>query len=180
MEDNNEILSPGNGFDLTQEGIKQAMNLSLEIKDEVDLLYSGADFKSVSTGKVISKVKKVPLTINDSLDDIYMGDWEGKSKKEIMENYPQEYQIWLNVPYKMEFPKGETVDEFKNRIIGMLRSVIHKNEGKTILFVTSDYPLNLLFSYFSGRDYKELSFSKKFKEATFYTIDIENGKFQLV
>jgi broad specificity phosphatase PhoE len=175
-----KLVSHGNQLDLTKEGIKQAEDLLDHIKEEIDLLYTGTDLKSVSTGKVISQSKRVPLTINDELDDLYTGEWEGKSIEEIMRDYPEQYQTWLKVPYEMEFPKGETVDQFKNRVIGKLRSIINRNDGKTILYVTCDYPINLLISYFRGMDYQKLSFVHKFEDASVYRVEIENGRFKFV
>lgn len=156
------------------------INFSFESIDlEIDLLYCGTDVLSVETAKKISKQKKIPLTVSEYLDDLKIEEWEGQKWENIAREYPKQYELWRNSPYKLNIKNAESISEFKDRLIMKLRDLVNRNDGKNICFVTGDYPLNLLFSYFEKTDYTKLSFDRKFKGGSVYFVDIENGDFNI-
>lgn len=179
-ENERELFSCGNDADLTQEGVVQTEHALERIEETIDLLYSGTDLKSVSTARVISKRKAVPLMVSDELDDLYGGHWEGRRLDDIAREWPKEYHVWTNEPYKMVLPAGEGVEEFKNRLLMKFRSLVNLNTGKTICWVTCTYALNLILSYVEGIDFKRLSFQSRFSNASIHIIDIEGGEFKIV
>ncbi len=159
----------------------EGLSFSLENIDcDIDILYSGTDVLSVQTAKKISSEKAIPLTVSEYLDDMFGGDWEDKKWEDISKKFAHEYRLWQDRPCELKLPNGESVDEFKNRLIMKLRDLVNRNSGKSICYVTGDYPINLLLSYFKKLDYTKSSFAKKFEGGSIYYIDIENGNFSVI
>jgi broad specificity phosphatase PhoE len=175
-----DVFSCGNYSDLNQDGFDEAEHIVERIEDKIDLLYSSTDLKCVNTARAIAKAKSIELMVSDDLDDVYGGQWEAKRWDEISQKWPNEYQTWINEPYKLTFPGGESLEQFKNRLIMKLRKLVNENPGRTICAVVCNHPLNLLFSYFEGLDFKKISLGRKFGNGSVHIVDIENGVFKKV
>ena len=59
---------------------------------------------------------KSELTIDENLQEINFGDWEGLSFTEVKERFPADVERWLKQGDGFQFPHGESTEDFCLRI----------------------------------------------------------------
>lgn len=124
-------------FPLTENGIEQAKLLAEELKNyPVSAIYTSPLARCVKTAEAISEVKKLEVYKDDGFNNIKLGGWEGKPKKEIKENSPELWRLWVTEPEKLQIPNGETLAEVQKRALQSVKRIVSKHRGQTILIVT--------------------------------------------
>jgi len=108
---------------LNANGIKQAKQLALRLKDEkIDAIYSSDLARAADTARIVAKYH--PNTKIEFVQDLRerdMGDFSGKPKIE----------DWI----KKILANAETLDHQQKRVKGFLDKVYQKHKYETVLFV---------------------------------------------
>ncbi|HWR41702.1 histidine phosphatase family protein [Sporomusa sp.] len=119
---------------LSDEGIRQAQVLGnvLSRKNIVSIFCSDLS-RSVLTARIISRsVNKQPI-IRPDIREISMGEWEGKSFREIEQNYPEEYSRRGQNIADYRVPGGESFSEGQARVITAFADIAASNEGNVLI-----------------------------------------------
>lgn len=123
-------------IDLSDEGIVQAQYLSKKFSDNFDYIYTSPLKRALQTAKVIANSKEIKPTIINELREINFGEWEGLTLKEILDNFPKEFNNWRND--KVEAPMCGGDLSLKNackRAKTAITEIVAKHRGKKILIV---------------------------------------------
>lgn len=120
---------------LNKNGRLQAEKLCERLKDViVHKIYSSDRKRAVQTAKIAftgAEIEKIP-----DLREVHFGVFEGLTYKEIMQRYPVIYKKWLRNPFAIKIPKGESMSNFKRRIIKALKKIISENKNRTVAIVS--------------------------------------------
>ncbi len=112
---------------LSEKGIDQAKKLADRLKtDQIDFIYSSDLARAADTAKEIAKHHKVPIKFTKELRERNLGEFEGKTKKE------------LNLLEDKEWPdpeNGETSEELYKRAEKFVHKLLHKHKNNTVLCV---------------------------------------------
>lgn len=68
--------------------------------------------------------------------DLSFGEWEGLSRQEVQQRYPELYRRWATDPASVTFPGGESLSLVEERAWPALQSLAQAHAGETILVVT--------------------------------------------
>ena len=79
------------------------------------------------------EINKIPL-IHEELREFDLGDWEGRSMKELGEQ-EKLWEIWAANPHFAP-PNGESPDGFSRRAVKIIGDLAHQHAGETVLAVT--------------------------------------------
>ena len=124
-------------FPLNQNGFMQAEDLAREInRYHPDVLLTSPLTRAVQTAQAISKLCQVKVQEQPELNNIQLGPWEGRYKKEIATLFPLEWQKWIKQPENLNIPGMETLSQVKNRVKYLLDRCVSEFFGQTILFVS--------------------------------------------
>ncbi len=126
-------------FPLTDNGRKQAEEVAnyLLSKDvKIEKIFSSPLVRALETAQIIGKTLKVNVEIDESFNNIKLGPWEGKKKDYIKENYPKEWDIWVNNPELLKLEGMETIDDIRKRTVERVSELIDLYEDKDICVVT--------------------------------------------
>jgi len=141
--------------DLSEEGIEQAIALGRFFRNiKVDLIYTSELKRAIETAKIIQALNpNTKLIINRNLNEMNFGKWEGLTRNEIKELFPEEYAKWETDPFNNPPPEGEHPKNVLDRMQKFLEDV--KNEydvekDKNIVCVTHKTSMRLLLSYLEG------------------------------
>jgi broad specificity phosphatase PhoE len=146
--------------DITKNGHNQAKYLGERFKDiHIDKLYSSSLKRAVQTAMYISKVKNLEINKTDMLKEIKGGDWEGEKWEDLPKKWPEIYKNWEYSPQNLEMPNGETIYEFRDRILSGIDSIIKENPGKTVCIVTHGAVIKLLTTIYMGKKIKEMVYT---------------------
>lgn len=123
-----------NDIDLNDKGKKQAKKLRQRLAGEkIHKVYSSDRKRTVQTAKIIFnglKIEEIP-----QLREIHFGCFEGLTHNEIIKKYRAIYKNWLKDPFNNVIPDGETLSDFRKRIVTVFRKIISLDRGKTIAVV---------------------------------------------
>ena len=90
-----------------------------------------------------------------------------------MKKYPKIYKKWLNDPLSVIVPDGETLWDFKKRVVKTLKEIISLNRNKTIAVVCHAGSIKI----FTSSILKTRDFWKEMPDsASFNIIGYKNGK----
>ena len=124
-------------FPLTERGIEQATLSAEELKKyPISAIYTSPLTRCVKTAEAVSAAKNIEVFKDKGLNNIKLGDWEGKPKREIKKNFPGLWKLWVTEPEKLRIHDGETLAEVQKRALQSVKRIVSKHEGQTILIVT--------------------------------------------
>jgi broad specificity phosphatase PhoE len=137
--------------ELTEYGIKNAAALGKRLyQTEFHAIYSSPSGRAVKTAKLICSDRIIPLRLEDGLKEINLGDWEGKVKEEIEQNWKQEFFDFWNAPhlYNHEPHNAESLRALQQRIEQVIKNIISAHSDGNVLVVTHGVAIRAFLSYF--------------------------------
>lgn len=123
---------------LDEVGIKQAEAAAEYIckNFEVDSIYSSDLCRAYDTALPIAKKTGLTVTKLKDLREIYMGYWQGLSREEVAERFPETFEISRKTPGIIRFDGGESYKEAQERAISAFERIAEENQGKTVVVAT--------------------------------------------
>jgi broad specificity phosphatase PhoE len=128
---------------LTQTGREEAHVLGQQLAQlPVDVCLHSRFGRTRETAEIALAGREVPLVAEPLLDDIDVGELEGKSL--------DEYRAWKRSHTRAEaFPGGESLDAAARRYAQAFRAVLDRPE-RTFLIVTHEIPLRYAINAAAG------------------------------
>lgn len=129
--------------DLQDKGVEQAKITAKFIKEnfKVDKIYSSDLKRAYKTALCLADELGLEVTKSKNLREIRAGKWENMKFADIMEQYPDEYNTWINHIGKARCTDGESVKELASRVMKGLTEIAQGNEGKTVAIATHATPI---------------------------------------
>ncbi len=120
---------------LSPYGRKEAKLLARRFKGlSFDAVYSSPLKRAHETaGAIVGKTAEIELL--DDLKEINLGDWEGKTLRQIRRKFGESFDRWAVRPTRIRVPGGEDFREFKKRVGRALRGIERKHKEGNILVV---------------------------------------------
>lgn len=151
-EDNvNRIFSGKRQTKLTEKGREQAQQLAQKLKDKkIDVFMTSSLIRCIDTiTPTVEMHPEAEYIVKEGLNERDYGILTGKSKMEIMEQYPKEAVLWRR-SWDVPPPEGESLktvwetrlESFAKELNQMLK------DGKTVAFCGSNNTLRLLRMFF--------------------------------
>jgi broad specificity phosphatase PhoE len=122
--------------DITENGVVQMHKLKDRLKNEcLNAVYSSDLIRTKKGAEIIASCHDIEPTACKEFREINLGIWEGLTREEIIEKYPDEYRERLgNLGYS-GIKKGESFHDLQKRVMKKLTSVLNELKGKNILLV---------------------------------------------
>ncbi|OGD13845.1 phosphoglycerate mutase [Candidatus Atribacteria bacterium RBG_19FT_COMBO_35_14] len=124
-------------FPLNERGFIQVQDLAQELKNfPLKHIYTSPLSRARQTAEAISLQCRVGVKIEERFNNIELGSWEGRLKKEIAQEYPKEWDLWVNNPEKLRVEDMETLYDVQKRAKACLDSLASEHDGENIAVVT--------------------------------------------
>lgn len=121
-------------IELNATGIKQAELLAGYLsKVKIAAIYSSPKKRALKTAEMVASHHKLDVVVTPGLRDLDFGQWQGLSHQEVKDKYKELYTAWMNAPHQVRIPEGESLDDVRQRALGVVDEVIAKYEGIVIL-----------------------------------------------
>jgi len=102
-------FSGASGVDLSEEGRQQVRQLAERLgKETLKAVYCSPLSRTVETAEILARPHGLTPITRDGLREISHGHWEGLTRREVEERYPEEYQTWEADPYTFAPQGGES------------------------------------------------------------------------
>jgi len=139
---------------LNETGRVQARELAATLAGRTfDAIYASPLRRAFETAEIIAaphSLEPVPL---DGLREVDVGGWQGLTRDEIEERFPEHYRRWLD--FGEGWDGGETYEEMGRRVVRTLLELARKHRGETLLCVTHGGPIRAAFASASGISHAE-------------------------
>lgn len=141
---------------LTETGIKQALSLLPELKKiKAETLTSSPLLRAKETADIIAKELKIQRAIENNIMELFMGEWEGRSFKELIDENKEFFHDFIGKPADTEIPGAENISIFKKRIIEWLDNMLQMEEN-THIIVTHAGVINTILCEVLDQDMNSL------------------------
>ena len=138
---------------LSDEGRDQVIHLAERLKDDqIDAIYCSPLDRTLETATIIAKPHSLTPNTNADLREISHGRWEGLSRKDVEEKYPEEYTAWEADPFTFAPEGGESGISVLARALPVIREIVVNHTDKNILVVSHKATIRLLISSLLGFD----------------------------
>jgi 2,3-bisphosphoglycerate-dependent phosphoglycerate mutase len=136
---------PGVPVELTEKGVRQARWLGLQVAQlPIDLCVHTRFQRTRETAAIVLEGRDVPRREEPLLDDIDVGDLEGRTYAE--------YRAWKRTHSRREqFPGGESLDQSAARYARAFASLALSSSG-VVLVVCHEIPLRYVLNTTAGSD----------------------------
>lgn len=111
-------------------------------KTKIDLIFSSDVLRTKETAEIVAGVLGLKkINFDKRLREINTGVFEGRR--------PQEYHAYFSSPlekFTKKPPGGENLTELRKRVMSFLFDLERRYSGKTILIISHEYPLWMLYA----------------------------------
>jgi len=132
---------------LSEKGRRQAKALGRRLKKEkVGIIYTSGLKRCVQTARAIAKETGAGVKVSPGIEEIILGDWQGRTVEEVKKIYPKIYKAWLKAPSRANIPGWEGIARFTKRVDNTFKSILSGNPASCICVVTH---LGVITAYLS-------------------------------
>lgn len=165
---------------LDETGVKQAEIVSKKLKNEsLDAIIRSNMRRTAETAKpIIADHPNADLYVDSGFDEMSFGDWEGMDANQIEAADPQNWQRWLDQPFKVAPGNGESYETFKVRVTQAMTKYYQKlSPASTTLLIAHLGTLRTLYhSWFPSEDY----WQTKFEAGCYSVFDLSEDGVELL
>jgi probable phosphoglycerate mutase len=138
---------------LSEEGRSQVGQLAHRLADDdISAIYASPLDRTMETANIIARPHRLDLIPRDGLREISHGHWEGLSRREVEEQFPEEYAAWEADPFTFAPLEGESGISVLARALPVIRDIVVHHKDKNVLVVSHKATLRLLISSLLGFD----------------------------
>lgn len=138
---------------LSDEGRAQAARLAQRLADDdIHAVYASPLDRTMETANIIAGPHKLTPIPRDGLREISHGHWEGLSRREVEERFPDEYQAWESDPFTFAPADGESGISVLARALPVIREIVVSHRDGNVLVVSHKATIRLLISSLLGFD----------------------------
>jgi probable phosphoglycerate mutase len=103
-----------------------------------DAVYTSPLGRCRETGAAIAAPFRLEPQPIDGLADIDYGEWQGLTRDQAKERWPDETELWFRVPHLAAIPGGETLAVVLSRASAALRDVLRHHPEQSVVLVGHD------------------------------------------
>lgn len=138
---------------LSETGQDQVEQLAGRLADEdIAAIYSSPLDRTLETAAIIAAPHHLTPIPNDGLREISHGHWEGLSRKEVEEQFHDEYMAWETDPFTFAPVNGESGISVLARALPVIRKIVVSHQDKNIIVVSHKATIRLVLSSLLGFD----------------------------
>ena len=139
--------------ELTESGRVMARAFADEYKSvDWEAIYCSPMKRTVATATPLAEATGLSLEIRDGIRECNYGEWEGKTKDEVSEEFTANYYHWMTEPAWNAPEGGETAVEVRNRSMAVIAEIGEKYKHGNVLLVSHRTTLRVVLCSLMGMD----------------------------
>jgi len=146
----------------------------------IDYFYASDLKRAYETALAVAKPHNGTVATDPRFREINGGQWEGVPWDDLPHQFPESYTHWLDTPYLLQMPEGESMEAFRNRLVEAVTELVNQHPGKTLCIATHGTAIRVLTGYFKGMPLSRLTDVEWCDNASITVADYENGAFTLL
>jgi broad specificity phosphatase PhoE len=146
-------FSGASGVDLSDEGRHQVRRLADRLANHgITAVYCSPLSRTVETADILAKPHRLTPVRYDGLREISHGRWEGLTRREVEQRFPDEYASWEADPFTFAPLEGESGLGVLARALPVVRDIVVAHPRECVLVVSHKATLRLILSSLLGFD----------------------------
>lgn len=122
--------------DITDIGVEQMVRLAALLSGEpIKAMYSSDLQRAVKGGEIIGKGLGLKPVRVHSLREISLGRWEGLTREEAIERYPEESDFRFRDLASSKVKGGESLIDLKERVVPAIAEIVERHTGQIVCVV---------------------------------------------
>lgn len=101
----------------------------------LDAIYSSDLERSRYCAELIAVDHELPVNVTESLRELHIGDWEGRTWAELQEVYPDDWQARMQDLVNFQVPGGESLQGAADRIRPTIQEILEKYPNGQVALV---------------------------------------------
>jgi len=135
---------------LHADGIAQMEQLGQRFRQhDIARIVTGPLPRTIESAAIIGRILCVPVTVNESFNDILISHWNGLTKEEITNRFGPEYPGWLSHPERFSVTGCETLVDVQQRTVRAMEKILAAESGQNTLIVSHLIVLRCLVLYYA-------------------------------
>ncbi|MBI4509796.1 MAG: histidine phosphatase family protein [Deltaproteobacteria bacterium] len=98
-------------------------------------IYASPLTRARQTAEIVAGSRTQAFQTIPGLEEIDLGQVEGLTRDEIVLRFPELYHSWMERPYEVMFPSGESFACVRQRVLPLIKSLRAAHDGEAILLV---------------------------------------------
>ena len=148
-----KIFRGSRDIPLNDQGREEAHLAGEWLKGEtIHAAYASPLSRARDTAHAIARHHHLAVADLPGLTDLCYGDWEGVALNEVKVTYAGLYRQWETAPATVRFPRGETLDEVRDRALKAVEEVVRRHSGQIVLLAAHRAVNKVLIAAFIGLD----------------------------
>jgi broad specificity phosphatase PhoE len=136
---------------LTERGRVQAADLAERLADiALDAIYSSDLQRARETAAEVARAQGLEVTAVPELREVDVGSWQGLTRQEAEERFPQGFRRWL--AGGTGWQDGESYGEMSRRVLGAVAEIAERHDGGRVLLVSHGGPIRAIHAAALGLD----------------------------
>ncbi len=141
------------GVELSDEGRQQAARLGERLRHEViAAVFASPLSRAVDTARIVAGACGLTPILNEGLREISHGSWEGLTRKEAEQRFPDDYAAWEEDPFTFAPPGAESGVAVLARALPVVREIVTSHAGQSVLVVSHKATIRLVLCSLLGID----------------------------
>lgn len=138
---------------LSDEGREQLGRLSSRLSSEpIKAIYASPLSRTMESARILSSPHRLEIQPMEGLREISHGRWEGKTRVEVENAFPEEYRKWEADPFSFAPEGGETGLAVIARALPALLEIVGKHREEQVAIASHKATIRLLLSILMGFD----------------------------
>jgi probable phosphoglycerate mutase len=139
--------------DLSAEGRAQVEALAERLAEcPLSAIYTSPLARTLQTAESLAAPHGLQLQPREGLREINHGHWEGLSRREVEERFPEEYTAWQADPFTFAPLGGESGVSVLARALPVVREIVTSHPRSSVLVVSHKATLRVLLASLLGFD----------------------------
>jgi probable phosphoglycerate mutase len=106
--------------------------------------------RTIETATIVGAAHNIKPQTCDGLREIDHGHWEGLTRKEVNEKYPDEIAMWDDDPFGYTPPGGETGMAVVARAVPVMREIVTAHPNGSVYVVSHKATNRLIIGHYLG------------------------------
>src|ERR1700719_4070758 len=162
--------------ELSDEGREQTRRLAERLsREKIATVYASPLGRTMETAQILAAPHQLEVQACDGLREINHGRWEGMTRREVEEKYPEEAAEWEKDPYTFAPLGGESGLAVTARALPVLIELVRKHPGENFLLVSHKATIRLWLSSLLGFDPRRYRDNLDQKPAALNIVDFRDA-----
>jgi broad specificity phosphatase PhoE len=102
----------------------------------IDAVWSSPLARARDTAAIIAAPHRLAVQESEAFREMGFGDWEGLTRDEVRERFPDAHRAWAETPHEAAWPGAETLAAVRARALAGLEALRAAHTGQTICLVS--------------------------------------------